>query len=329
VAENVEFDPLGSARFSASDEGTLVYRSGGTVGTRALIWMDRSGKAIGTVGSPGGYDNPRLSPDESQVAVDLVDPARGLGDIWIWDLTRNLGSRFTFTQRDAYAAAWMPDGSGIVFSTDTNEGSDLIVKRLGGSGADSVLYHSTEQKIAGNWSPDGRSLLFFSRSLGSNRGWDIGVLSLGDSARSQPLVATSFNEYHPSISPDGRLVAYASWESGREEIYVQTFGAAGGKWRISTEGGREPQWRGDGRELYYVGPSRALFAVRMESGATPRFSLPEKLFDVPSMITETVNRSRYAATGDGQRFLVVTRQGGPRLGATTVVLDWLAAHGRR
>ncbi len=329
VTENVEYDAMGSARFSASDDGTLVYRSGVSGATKGLTWLDRGGKTIGTVGGPGEYDNPQLSPDETQVAVALVDPARSLEDIWIWDLARNLGSRFTFEQRNAYAPTWMPDGHGIVFSVDTDAGSDLYVKRLGGSGADSVLHHSSEQKVACNWSLDGRSLFYYSRSLASSRRWDIYALSLGDSARPQPLVVTSFNEYHPSISPDGKLFAYTSWESGKEEVYVQTFPAAGGKWRVSTGGGREPSWRGDGRELFYVGPTRSLFAVKMETGATPRFSLPEKLFDAPAMITETFNRNRYVATHDGQRFLLVTQQGGPRLGATTVVLDWLAARATR
>jgi hypothetical protein len=299
------------------------------VGTRGLSWLDRGGKTIGAVGGPGEYDNPQLSPDETQVAVTLADPARGLGDIWIWDLARNLGSRFTFEQRDAYAPLWMPDGNGIVFSVDTDAGSDLFVKRLGGSGEDSLFYHSSEQKVACSWSLDGRSLLYHSRSLASSRRWDIYALSPGDSARPQSLVVTTFNEYHPSISPDGKLFAYTSWESGKEEVYVQTFPAAGGKWRISNEGGREPSWRADGRELFYVGPTRSLFAVKVEPGATPRFSLPEKLFDAPAMIAETINRNRYVATRDAQRFLLVTQQGGARLGATTVVLDWLAAHGMR
>jgi Tol biopolymer transport system component len=329
VAENVEYDAMGSARFSASDDGTLVYRSGGSVGTKGLTWLDRGGKPLGTVGGPGEYDNPALSPDETQLAVAVVDAGRGLGDIWVWDLARNLGSRFSFEQRDAYGPTWMPDGHGIVFTVDVEGGADLFARRLGGSGADSLLLHTNEQKISCGWSPDGRALLYYARSPSTTRRWDIYAFSPGDSARPRPLVVTNFSEYQPSISPDGKLFAYVSWESGKEEVYVQTFGAAGGKWRISTDGGREPSWRADGRELFYVSPARQMFSVKVEPGPTPRFSLPGKLFDASTMITETTNRNRYVATRDGQRFLLVTQQGVARLGATTVVLDWLSAHAMR
>jgi hypothetical protein len=123
----------------------------------------------------------------------------------------------------------------------------------------------------------------------------------------------------PEASPDGRLFAYASWESGKEELYVQTLSGPSGKWRISTDGGRE---------LYYIGPARQVHAVKVEPGPTPKFSLPQNLFDALDMITETNTRNRYVVTRGGQRFLLVARQGVARLGATTVVLDWPHARGK-
>ncbi|MBI5836698.1 MAG: serine/threonine-protein kinase [Candidatus Eisenbacteria bacterium] len=329
VAENVEFDAIGSARFSASTEGTLVYRSGGSVASRGLTWLDRSGKTIGSVGGLADYDNPALSPDGSQLAVGITDPARGLGDIWVWDLSRNLGSRVTFAKRDTYDPVWMPDGRGVLFTMEGESGADLFVRRLGGPGTDSLLLRSSDQKLACGWSPDGRVLLYFSRSPSATRRWDVVAFVPGDSLRPRPLVATDFNEYQPSISPDGRLFAYVSWESGKEEVYVQTFPNSGGKWRISTDGGREPSWRRDGRELFYAGAGKQMLSVKVEPGATPKFSLPEKLFDATAMVPETLNRNRYVATPDGQRFLVVTSKGAAHVGATTVVLDWLAQHRKR
>jgi hypothetical protein len=124
------------------------------------------------------------------------------------------------------------------------------------------------------------------------------------------------------------LFAYVSWESGKEEVYVQTLAGPSGKWRISTEGGREPAWRADGRELFYLGPARQMYSVKVEPGPAPKFSLPEKLFDAPDMITNTNTRNRYVVTRDGGRFLVVSRQVVARLGATTVVLDWIHARGK-
>ena len=265
-----------------------------------------------------------MSPDETQLAVEVLDGARGLEDIWVWDLARNLGSRFTFENGDALDPVWLPDGAGLVFSKATSTGWDLYLKRFGGGSVDSVLLASAEQKVGCNWSPDGRTLLYYSRGASSARRWDVFALTLGE--RPRPLVATEFIEYGPRISPDGQLFAYTSWESGKEEVYVQSFGAGGGKWRISTEGGREPQWRGDGRELFYVTRGRQLFGVSVEPG--PKFSLPTRLFDAAAMIPEVNLRNRYVVTRDGQKFLIVTQQGVTKLGATTVVLDWLAAHGQ-
>jgi hypothetical protein len=328
IAENVEFDGLGGARFSASEEGTLVYRSGGSAAGMQLKWVDRTGKEIGTVGGPGIYDAPVLSADETQLAVAVTDIARGMGDIWVWDLARNLGSRVTFEKTDAYNVLWMPDGHSLIFTVDQESGADLFVKSVGGAGADSLFYRSPEQKLPTSWTPDGRTLLCISRAPQQTRRWDITAISLDDSAKMRPLIATDFNEYGPVASPDGRLFAYVSLESGKEELYVQTLSGPSGKWRISTEGGREPAWRADGRELYYVGAARQILAVKVEPGPTPKFSLPERLFDATEMITETNTRNRYVVTRDGQRFLLVARQGVTRLGATTVVLDWPHARGK-
>ncbi len=328
IAENVEFDGLGGARFSASEEGTLVYRSGGSAAGMQLKWVDRAGKEIGSVGGPGIYDAPALSPDETQLAVAVTDIARGMGDIWVWDLARNLGSRVSFEKTDAYNVLWMPDGHSLIYTVDQVIGADLFVKSVGGAGADSLFHHSPEQKLPTSWTPDGRTLLCISRAPQQTRRWDITAISLDDSAKMRPLIATDFNEYGPVASPDGRLFAYVSLESGKEELYAQTLSGPSGKWRISTEGGREAAWRADGRELYYVGPARQIYAVKVEPGPTPKFSLPEKLFDATEMITETNTRNRYVVTRDGQRFLIVARQGVTLLGATTVVLDWPHARGK-
>jgi hypothetical protein len=171
-------------------------------------------------------------------------------------------------------------------------------------------------------------LLLISRMQAQTRKWDIQGMTPGDTTRMAPLVATDFSEYGPAASPDGRLFAYVSWESGKEEVYVQTLSGPSGKWRISTEGGREPAWRADGRELFYVGPARQLWSVTVEPGPAPKFALPVKLFDAADMINELNTRNRYVVTKDGQRFLIVARQGVAKLGATTVVLDWPDARGK-
>ena len=328
IADGVEWTSIGSARFSASDDGTLVYRSGGANASRRLVWVDRAGRRLDTVGEIGNYESLALSPDGSQLAVKLYDPVRPMGDIWVWDLSRNLGSRFTFSMSEVDDPVWSPDGTRLVYSVAKAGANNLHIKPIGGSGADSALYVSNEQKFANAWSPDGRHLVYIARSGATNRRWDIMALPMEGPRNPVPLVATPLPEFGPKVSPDGQWVAYVSLESGQPEVYVQAFPGPGGKWRISTQGGREPQWRGDGRELFYMSPDRGMMSVAVAPGPTPKFSLPVRLFDAPTII-ETDLRNRYVVTGDGQRFLLLTPEGEARIGATTVVMDWLVGHGKR
>jgi serine/threonine protein kinase len=322
IAEGVEFDAVGSARFSASSQGTLVYRAGGANASRRLMWVDRAGHPVGTVGAPGTYDDPALSPDGTQLAVKLTAPGHTAGDIWIWELARDLGSRFTFANADVDFPTWSPDGTKLAYSVAGEGNADLHVKAIGGSGADSVLLSTNEQKYAYCWSPDGRALLYIARSGSQGRSWDIHALSLADRARATPVVATPAIEVGPALSPDGKWMAYMSDESGQMDVYVQAFPGPGGKWRVSTQGGVEPQWRGDGRELFYLTPARELMSVSFDAGPPPHLGLPQRLFDAP-VIRETYVRDRYLPSRDGQRFLLNTIGGEAKVGATTVVLDWL------
>ena len=320
VAQNVEAGIAGSARFSASSEGTLVFRSGTEGSAQRLVWFDRSGKEIGTVGSPSQYSNPALSPDGTQAAV-TIRAQGGSNSIWTFDLSRNLASRFTFTSGDATYPTWSPDGTRIAYGIARGGFMDIYQKSVGGTGAETLLFRSDEQDIPCSFSPDGRWLGQYKRSSTAPT-WDLYALSLQDSVRSVPVMVTPFHEFHPYFSPDGTLLAYGSLESGAPEIYVQAFPGPGGKWRISPNGGSEPRWRGDQRELYYLSIDRKIMAVTVEPGTPPRFSLPRELFAAP--VNRDFNtRNRYDASRDGQRFLVVAADGETAVGPTTVVLDWL------
>jgi Tol biopolymer transport system component len=318
VAQHVEVGSSNAARFSVSEEGTLVFRASAGGGAEQLVWMDRAGKRLGAIGEPGRYESPALSPDGTQLAVAVYSKA-GPSDIWIYDLERNLGSRFTFSDKNTIEPAWHPDGSRLAYQEGGDDTRGIFVKPVGGGGAATLLYRSEAESGLCSWSSDGRWLTYVVR--GEAPSWDIHALSLGDSVRSVPVTATPFHEYQAAPSPDGSLLAYGSTESGSGEVYVQTFPGPGGKWRISNSGGSEPHWRADGRELYYLDPGRTMVAVTVEPGVPPRFSLPRELFQTGATSRNLV-RNRFDVTKDGQRFLILTGSD-MAVGPTTVVLDWL------
>ena len=130
----------------------------------------------------------------------------------------------------------------------------------------------------------------------------------------------------PVFSPDGRFLAYQSNESGRSEVYVQSFPGPGGKWQISTSGGREPQWRADGKELYYRAPDQKLMAVDVQTGSNPTAGAPQPLLQ--GRFDTAIARNRFLPTADGRRFLIVAPLGREAITPTTVVLNWYAELGR-
>ncbi|HTK68251.1 MAG TPA: protein kinase [Candidatus Eisenbacteria bacterium] len=331
VAQNVETGSEGSARFSSSTEGTLVYRTGVGGVNRRLLWLDRTGKEIGQVGPATGYRCPVISPDGSQIAVQVV-PATGASSIWTFDVERNIGSRFTLSDTDdAGNAVWAPDGSAIAYSVKRGGFQNLAVKPFGGSGTEKVLLGGTATYTPMTWSYDGRWLFGHKRDSGSPT-FDIFGTPMKDPPRDIPVLATPFHEFQPALSPDGTLLAYGSTESGNDgDVYVQTFPDAGGKWRVSTNSGSEPHWRADGRELFYLDNSRNVMSVSIEPGVggkPPKFGLPKLLFNAPVSRDFTI-RNRIDVTKDGKRFLVVAVGGGATVAPTTVVLDWLGRQAGR
>jgi Tol biopolymer transport system component len=254
-----------------------------------------------------------------------VRPPGGAASIWTYDLDRNVGSRFSFTNDlEATEPVWSPDGSMIAYGVTRSGFENLDVKPVGGSGAERQLLGGQVNYTPTQWTSHGNLLLGFRRSTSSPT-WGIFTATMGDSVRALPVVESSFHAYQPALSPDGTLLAYGSTESGDGDIYVQAYPGPGGKWRISSQGGGEPKWRGDGKELFYMGSDRRIMSVTLEPGAPgkpPRFSLPTALFTAPVSRDFTV-RNRYDVTKDGQKFLVVAVGSGAAVGPTTVVLDWL------
>ena len=145
----------------------------------------------------------------------------------------------------------------------------------------------------------------------------------GDNRTPIALNATRFSELGGSLSPDGKYLAYRSNESGRNQVYVQEFPEARSKWQVSVNGGSDPFWKGDGRELYYRAPDLSIMAVPVQAGATFSTGTPEALFRARFSLVNA--RGLYRVTPDGQRFLVLSTPGRDAIPPATVVLNWTAA----
>jgi len=320
VAEPLGFgSPPGYATFSVADSGVLAYVPGVSP-NRELVWFDRGGKELGSVGEPGIYISPALSPDEKRVAVGVRDPRAGSADIWLVDLARGIRSRFTFDPANETTARWSPDGSRVVFSSNREGFTNFYEKSSSGAGEEKPVFRSDQDKFLTDLSQDGRFLAY--HTAGPRTGWDVWVLPLSGDRKPIPFVQTEFSDAQGQFSPDGKWLAYASDESGIFEVYVRTFPARGGKWQVSTSGGTQPQWRRDGKELFYLSEEARLMAVEVKADSTFEASAPKQLFQARFPTASAPFGRTYTVTSDGQRFLVTRLMEEDRAIPITVVLNW-------
>jgi serine/threonine-protein kinase len=249
--------------YALSKEGDLVYRTGGSGEARELVWVARD-ESIRAVADDAvlrwaaggiGIDGMSLSPDGTRIAY--VDFVGGRKDLWSRALPDGAPVRLTFDEASEQSPTWSPDGESIVFArNETIQPNDwtLWTVPASGAGQPELLYHGGADGV---WSPDGARLVI--RLIG---GGDIGprglqILRPGIDTVAVPLAANA-GSTGPAVSPDGRWLAYASNETGRDEVYVRPFpNVASGKWQVSTEGGVQPVWAHSGRELFFLDPSTA------------------------------------------------------------------------
>jgi Tol biopolymer transport system component len=319
VMENVAFSANSSySHFSIADNGTLVFSQGNDLG-RQLVWFDRSGKQIATVGPPGTYNDIVLSPDGKRAAMQKIDG--GNSDIWIMDLERGVPVRFTFGTSAEDNPSWSADGRFLVYSSSSEDKTTFFKKNSNGTGTEEAIYQPTGGIDDGtDLSPDGKYLLF--EVVGQKTLSDVWLLPLDGSGNARPLFGSEFAEFHAHFSPDGRWVAYASSESGRPEIYVQSFPLAGGKWQVSTGGGAQPHWRRDGKELFFMAPDRKLMAVDVKLGSTFEMGTPAPLFQ--TQVSGSTSPNRYDTSANGQRFLVNSSVQESVRTPLVVILNWAA-----
>ncbi|HXV61398.1 MAG TPA: protein kinase [Vicinamibacteria bacterium] len=302
LVENVVVKTSGAADFDVSDAGRLVYLegSGSSSASRRLVWVSRDGREEPIDASGGGYHTPHISPDGTRVAVDRAD-ADG-ADIWIFDLSRGTETKLT---ADAFVEAnplWTPDGTGVVYGSAGAIEGGIFWKSADGTGeADRLMSVDAGTAMVGPsaWSADGTTLAFWIVNVST----DIGLLSVGGDGTPTPLIAGEFMEQVPAISPDGMWIAYESDQSGREEIYAQRFPRLGQRVTISTDGGRQPVWSRDGRELFYRS-ANGMMAVPIDTSPTFSVGQPTSLFEDDYYFF--LSRRTYDVAPDGERFLMVT-----------------------
>jgi Tol biopolymer transport system component len=311
-----------SGLFSASQTGLLAYRAGAESGLR-LTWMDRRGKRLASVGDPADLGRMQLSPDQKSVAVAVTE--RNNADIWIYDLVRNLRTRFTSDPAVEREAIWSPDGRTIVFNSNRKGHFDLYRKASDQSLPDELLYADGLDKNPTSWSLDGKYLLY-DACCDPKTGSDIWILPLVARAKPLALQPTPFVEAHAQFSPDGRWVAYQSNESGRYEINVLRFSPEGvalaGKTRVSTAGGILARWRRDGKELFFVAPDGSLMSA--EVGVNGGTFKPGR---VSALFRGLIGGRGYLydVSADGQRFLAeVPVEQSTTAEPLTVVQNWTA-----
>jgi Tol biopolymer transport system component len=321
VADRVGLNTAFMGAVSASRTGTIAYADT-ILQSGRLTWLDRKGSPLATTGLPeGNYIDFRLSPDEQRLAESLVDPKTNVVEIWLTDLVRNSTARVSSGGLVTNSAFWSPDGTRLMFRSNRNGIIELFEKSAAGGGEDRLVLAGPQMPslnlVPTDWSPDGRNIVFSAPVPGSAN--DLWLWPLQEQGKPVKLIASPGNQMHANFSPAGDLVAYTSNETGRFEVYVETVPRSDRKWPLSTNGGYEPRWRADGREIYYLSEDRKLMAVTV--GAGPSFGIPTPLFQTKVQPGVMALRTHYEPSRDGQRFLVNTAlDSAPS--PITVVLNW-------
>jgi eukaryotic-like serine/threonine-protein kinase len=316
VVDGVQyFSPTGEAQFSVSQEGTLVFRRGD--GRSELRWFDREGRPGNRVLEPDYYEDAAMAADGRRLVAAIKDPRRSTNDLWVVDLERNVSTRLTSSPRSEMRPQWSPDGTRVAFSADWEGPPNLYVVDARGGPARVLVPFDRTQQYPGGWTPDSRHVVYekhdetFTSDL-----WIVDMVT-GDR---RLLLATEFDERRAALASNGKWLAYGSDASGREEIYLQSIPDGTSQARLSVDGGREPVWRSDGRELFYYGSGGAIMAVpiALDASGRARPGLPVRLFQVDGLRYRS-----FSVAPDGQRILVNLAEPDGLSPPDEVIVDWM------
>lgn len=326
--------------FAVAQSGTLAYVPGRTAApSRALMLVDRDGRATPLGVTPGAFVHPRFSPDNRWLAVTIETDTGS--DVWLQDQARSTRSRLTAGDRSGFAV-WSPDSGAVGFHATRLGPWTLYARPVDGSTPAESLVAGARPEASAVWSrdpsetllpgfvpsltganplfpqswhADGRTIAFVERK--PNGEHDIWVVERGRDPA--PFLLTPADESSPEFSPDGRWLAYVSDESGRNEVYVQPYPGPGGRWLASTAGGTDPVWSPDGREMYYLQGDQ-MMAVPFVTTPAPSPGVPRRLFE-GAYERSAVGRN-YDLSPDGTRFVMIRGDQADRPPQIHVVLNW-------
>jgi Tol biopolymer transport system component len=284
-----------STRAAVSAGGSIIYPRSGGGAARRLMLVSRSGQATPLMTDPKGYANPRFSPDGRRLAVYIADPIISSRDVWVLDIGQRVWSRLT-TNGISDKPLWTPDGRRVVYSSN----DDLWWIAADGSGRPESLLVSVGSHFAGSITPDGRTVVFQEWGSGTS---GIRTLAFDSAPAARTIIPAAFGESAPVISPDGHWLAYQSDQTGQMEVYVRSYPEPGARVPVSLQGGREPVWAHNGRELFYrSGDSLMVASVTL----SPTFAVAARRRLFTGSFLSGGSFREYDVAPDDQHFVMIT-----------------------
>jgi serine/threonine-protein kinase len=309
IATGVSLTGTGVAQIAVASNGTVAYLP---EEPRSLVLIDRNGSARLATDVRHNFHAPSFSPDGRRLSLDFT--GSGGRDVWIFALDQGTLTRATFVG-DGHDARWTPDGRSITY-TSSRSGVFGIYRTRPGSGAPpESLFAERQLTFTGVWLPDGSGLVTTADNLRPGTGADIALVRNGGRGPLEPLVSTPFIEQYPAVSHDGRWLAFVSNQSGRGEVYVRPMRGEGDMVQVSTDGGTEPVWAPDGRELFYFSTEEGRVELMEAAVRTaPSFQVTARraLFSAADIVG-TNPHANYDVSPDGRTFAMVRRSPATRI----------------
>jgi eukaryotic-like serine/threonine-protein kinase len=315
ISDEVRYTPATDLAVFSAAKDILTLQTGKGIGTSQLLWFDRSGKQLGFAGPPGIISNGTLSPDARRIAYDQMEPDSRHWAVWTRDLATDSTTRISFGAGLTQLPIWSPDGKQLAYAGIHNSQWAVFAKNADGSGSETqVVENAAYVKGPWSWASDGK-LLFWDK----NELWYVPM----PGTQPKPVFQESSTIRNAQFSPDGRWLAYSSNEGGSFEVFVSSFPHTESKWQVSREGGSEPRWRRDGKELFYLSADGKVISVPVKATTTFEAGPPQVLFQTHlRQPISALDHISYDVSTDGQKFLVDTKVDEPNAAPMSVILNW-------